>query len=263
MIDTHCHLNLDPLYSDRSKHLSEAVSVGVHHLIIPSTDLDSCHKTIKIVSDFPNCFGALGLHPEIVSEFVSKSELFSIYTSELAKLANSNKIVAIGEIGLDYYHLQGEAELDKLKTLQLDLCRFQLEIAKDLNLPVILHVREAQQDILDLIKTYRPKGVLHCFAGDKDYLSEALDLGLYISFAGNVTFKNAAELAKLALETPNDRILIETDAPFLNPIRGQFPNVPKNVAITAEFLRELKQLTLQEFTKITDANTVNLFKLDF
>jgi TatD DNase family protein len=263
MIDTHCHLNIEPLYPDYQPFLQSALNAGVTSFIIPSTDVNSSKITLKIAAQETVCHPAIGLHPELITTDISKSpQVIAGWQSDTIELLETKKPVAVGEFGLDYFRLpEDNQDQDQIKQGQTRLCRMQLEMAKNFNLPVILHVRDAQADMLKLLEQYRPVGVLHCFSGDQEYLEKALELGLYISFAGNLTFNKAQNLQNCAKAVPLDRILVETDAPFLNPNRGQFPNTPANVVITAQYLANLLNLPYNRLEAQIHTNASQLFRI--
>jgi len=265
MIDTHCHLNVDPLYPHWQQHVEEAVSAGVTYLLVLGTDPDTNRKALKIASH-PSVSPAIGLHPELVTDLVAQNvRQAEIQLDQYQQILshqfkqNQDQIAAIGEIGIDYFQL--EKNVDLIKRLQQQLFSFQLELANQHQLPVSVHIRDAHADAIKLLSIYRPRGVLHCFSGDYRYLQQALALGLFISYAGNVTFKNAPELQKLAEATPLDHLLLETDSPYLNPYRGQFPNTPKNITKTYQFIADLKHISLQDLDQQLSQNASELFGL--
>jgi TatD DNase family protein len=258
MVDTHCHLNLDPLNTDISGHIDSATQVGITHFIVPGVDLDSSQTATAIARKFTGCHAAAGIHPHEASTLIGNSNLLDQWLSVLKSLAKDPKVVAIGECGLDYFHLQDNQ--DQLIAAQRQLFTAQLELARDLDLPLSIHVREAHQPALKLIDQFKPRAVLHCFSGDEPYLHSALDLGLYISFAGNVTFASAKPLHRLLKLVPPDRLLLETDAPYLNPHRGQWPNTPANIAETYRFVADFLGLSHEKLSTLTHQNARNLFR---
>ena len=260
MIDTHCHLNLEPLSNTPSKFLDQALAAGVTNIIIPAVDLPTSQSAIDLAGTSDRLFAMVGIHPEEAA----KTDFSNLFEN-LKSLALKPKVVAIGECGLDYFHTT------QTKAAQHQLFEFQLQLAHELDLPLSIHVRDlpaeasakedAHQDALELIRQFTPRAVLHCFSGNQDYLQAALDLGLFISFAGNVTFQNAHKLQQLAKLTPTDRLLVETDAPYLNPDRGVFPNTPAQVVKTYHFLAKLKNISLEQLSQAVEDNVHQLFNV--
>lgn len=259
MIDTHCHLNLSPLVENVDSCIVEAQEKGVNQFIIPGVDLDSSRKSILLAEKFTSCFAAIGIHPEEAGRIHSESIPSAI--AELETLLKTSKdIKAIGECGLDLYRAQESDKQEVLSTQQL-LFTEQIKLSQQFDLPVIIHVRDAQESVLTILDKHRPQGVLHCFSGDERYLHNALELGLYISFAGNVTFTNAQSLRDLLALVPVDRLLLETDAPFLNPDRGTFPNHPAQITQVYSEVSKIKGIPLVELEERITVNAKTLFNL--
>lgn len=250
MLDPHCHLNLEPLAQNPGKFIEEALAQGVTQIIIPAVDLATSQSAISLAQTSDHLYAMVGVHPE---EAVNIN--FDNLYSDLKSLAQNSSVMAIGECGLDYFHTT------ETKTKQHKLFELQLQLAQDLDLPLSVHVRDAQNDAISTISKFKVKGVFHCFSGDADYLEKALQLGFYISFAGNLTFKNATHLQDLAKQVPLDKIFVETDAPYLNPDRGVWPNTPSQVALTYQFLANLKGITVEELSHQTHTNASELFRL--
>ena len=254
MIDIHGHLNLEPLYENWQDFLLSAEMDGVEQIIMPGADIESSRRAIEISKVSESCHAAAGIHPHEAEEIE-----FDQTMSELEAIITTDKVVAIGECGLDYFNLEG----DFLETMeaQKNLFTAQLELAKKHDLPVIIHAREAQSDIISLLEKHPVKGILHCFSGDQTYLKKALDLGQYISFAGNVTFKNAQDLRTLLKQVPLDRIFCETDSPFLNPARGVWPNTPAQVAKVYQTISQELGMELPDLITQIKQNVNQVFKI--
>lgn len=262
MIDTHCHLNLDPLNQDVSGHLKHAKDAGVTDLIIPGVNRQSSQAAIDLASKHDHLYAAIGLHPHEADQVLTDGTDLDALTDWLIKQAKSNpKVVAIGECGLDYYRLEDGKQRKHSIAAQKKLFRLHLHAARQAKVPVSVHVRDAQTDALNILSRAKVRGVLHCFSGDQDYLQAALDLGLYISFAGNVTFKGSKDLQHLLILVPKDRLLLETDAPFLNPHRGHWPNTPSNISLTYAFVADLLHMDQTKLSDLVHQNARELFRL--
>ncbi|MCL4390526.1 MAG: TatD family hydrolase [Patescibacteria group bacterium] len=241
LIDSHCHLT-KKFCPDVDQTLAQAKDAGVEKIITIGTTLEDSQEGIEIAQNHDGVYAAVGIHPEESCANWGKFE----------QLAQMPRVAAIGECGLDYkVGLPGQKEIFEK----------QIGIARKLNLPLSIHIRDAQDDLMkmDLAGT---RGVFHCFSGDERYLNFILTKlpDFYISFAGNVTFKNASGLQQLAKLVPLERLLVETDSPFLapHPLRGS-QNTPANVKITVQFLADLKSISLEELSKITSKNAQILF----
>jgi TatD DNase family protein len=255
LADTHAHL-ADPLLFPRVDSIVEsAVAAGVTRILTVGTDLQSSRTCVALAERFSAVYAAVGIHPHEVATF-EPSRL-----SELRSLAQQPKVVALGEIGLDYFRDYGP------RAQQLAAFRSQLELASELGLPVVVHNREAGSDVLELIAAVeRPAsladraGVLHCFTGSIDEAARAQRAGFLISFAGNLTYKKADNLRAVAARVPLDVLLTETDSPYLSPEgrRGR-TNEPSNVFQVAEVLAQARQLDLQRLATATSANARRLF----
>ncbi|MBK2124474.1 TatD family hydrolase [Fangia hongkongensis] len=255
LIDSHCHLNHLKLEDKTlSDVIAEAYEKGVKEIISISTTLEEVKDIAEIAKAHTGVFYSVGVHP---SEFdgVQPQE-----AKEIISFARDNRCVAIGETGLDYYYNdQSTIPLQKGKFLA------HLEAANRLQKPVIVHTRGAKKDTLELLKEGNIEGcggVLHCFTEDWDMAKSALDMGMYISFSGIVTFKNAQSVQEVAKKIPQDRILVETDAPYLTPVpyRGK-PNYPAYVYYVAEYLAELRKENFDAFASKTTENVHRLFNL--
>ena len=252
LIDTHCHLEFEDFKSDLSQVIARAKDNGVAKLVTISTHISEFYKLAKIAALSPDIYASIGVHPDnVVSE--------GLYTSEMIKAAcASKKVIGIGETGLDFYRS------DDSKNLQIESFIEHIKAAQDTKLPLIVHTREAEDETLQILSNMMSlksfHAVIHCFTGSLDFAHKCLDIGCYISFSGIVTFKNAISLQEVAKSVPIERMLIETDAPFLapTPMRGK-RNEPSFVAHTAQFLADLKNVPYQEFCDITSSNFFDLF----
>lgn len=278
LIDTHCHYNLEPLWSTNGgwqTHWQAAQAAGVSESIVVGTSLASSQRALDISASEKKLHAAVGLHPAEVSQFGidSTADVEQAVTAELEKLIQlikntEQQPVAIGEIGYDYFHYQRSyadaTEWQHFKVAQQLLVTKQLELAAELNLPALLHVRStddtAYWDTLDALKAVQLSKpfVLHCASGPLTYISDALELGAYISIAGNVTYKNADAIRAIVTLTPKDRLLIETDAPYLPPTphRGKMCE-PAMIQLTAQYLEQELQVDLDQVY----ANTKEVFSL--
>lgn len=256
LIDTHAHLDFKEFDRDRDEVIRRAKKFGVEKIINVGCNLKRSQNSIALSQKYDNIYATVGLHPHDAKEEFGKYE-------ELAKLGKNKKVVAIGECGLDYFRL--EKEEDKIKQKEVFLS--QLDLALKLNLPVIIHCRNAFDDLLTLlkIKKYKNKirGVTHCFSGTLRYAREFLNLGLSISFTGSITYvRPKGELLAVVRMVPLDRIMIETDSPYLAPVphRGK-RNEPAFVKFVAEKIAEIKGLGFKTIADQTTQNAINLFKL--
>jgi TatD DNase family protein len=255
LVDSHCHLNLLDLKAHGGSldaAMEFAHAQGVKYMLCVCINLEEFPDMFRIVKSYPNVGASVGLHP---NEAVTTAEPLA---QDLINLAQDPKIVAIGETGLDYYRSSGEVEW------QRERFRQHIRAAKMTGKPLIIHSRQARADTLQIMReedAAQVGGVMHCFTEDWEMASAALDLGFYISFSGIVTFPNAKEIQEVAQRVPLERILIETDAPYLAPIpmRGK-PNEPAFVRHTAQFIATLRGIELTEFAEKTTDNFFRLFK---
>lgn len=267
MIDVHCHLNFHAFAKDYKECIQRATEKGVTKIINVGTKIDSSEKAALLANEFENLFAIVGVHPH----HADKQDVSSDWLQQLKDLAQSPKVVAIGEIGLDYYRYQSNGIVDP--DMQKEFFEAQIQLAHDLNLPLQIHGRHAGKDILEILEHHKNilqtdyPGMFHCFAGDLEILQHALDLGFMIGFDGNITYPGLApgetiSLSDIAKATPMDRMLTETDSPFLTPIpnRGR-QNEPSYVILVGEFLAQLKHISFEEIDKITTANAEKLFAL--
>lgn len=260
LVDTHCHLDFDEYDSIRDHILQEAADAGVTRILNPGVDLERNRRALEIADAYPNVYAAVGIHPN------STADWSDAMLDEMRTTAAHPKVLAIGEIGLDYYRDRSP------KDVQRRALEAQLTLAAELKLPVIIHNRDAHDDTLDVLSAWaatlpdelkaRP-GVLHSFSAPLDVAERALALGFYLGFTGPITYKNADELRRIAAQIPADRILIETDGPFLtpHPYRGKFPNHPAYVRFVAERIAALRVLPDEAFAAQSTANAEWLFAL--
>ena len=248
IFDSHSHYDDEIFDEDRDLLLNSMSEKGVCGIIHASTDLNSSKKGIEFSQKYPNFYTSIGIHPECVDALENE------YISQLRELAKNDKVVAIGEIGLDYYWTKDTKEQ------QLKVFEEQLILAKELNLPVIIHSREATQDCMELLKKYKPKGVVHCFSGSAETAKEVLKLGMYISFTGVLTFPKSLKAQEALLVVPNDRLLLETDCPYMAPVPNRGKRCDSSmIAFIAEKVGELKGMSAQEVLNMTTENTKRLF----
>lgn len=248
IFDTHSHYDDHKFDGVRDELLSSLKDHGVCGIIICGCDYETSKYSLSIAEKYDYTYAAVGIHPLDADK--------EINISDIEKLALSKKCVAIGEVGLDYYWNKDNKER------QIKVFEDMLILSKKLDLPIIIHDRDAHQDTLELLKKHRPKGVLHCFSGSVEMAREILKLGMYIGVGGVVTFKNARKLPEVIESVPLDRILLETDCPYLapEPFRGQLCHSAM-IGFTAEKTAELKGVSTLELLKIARENTKNLFNV--
>ena len=260
LVDTHCHLNFRRYDHDRAEVLRRAHNAGVRRIIIPAIDLESCQQALALAASEQGLFASVGIHPN------SSVAFHDSVMDELRQLARHAKVVAVGEIGLDYHWDKSP------KPTQWRVFESQLALAAELKLPVIIHNREASADVMAILENWAPAapaslhgrlGVLHSFSASGDIAERALDLGFYLGFSGPVTFKKADALRDLARRMPVNRILTETDGPFLAPQqrRGK-RNEPAYVRYINDKLSELHGLPPEEMARQSTRNAERLFALE-
>ena len=251
LIDTHCHLDFPEFDADREAVVVEAASSGVAYIINVSSSLEGTRRALEISARFPGVFAAVGIHPH-EADSVSQEDL-----KEISRLAGSDKVVAIGEAGLDYYR-----SLSSVLNQQR-IFRAQIEIALERNLPLVVHCRQAQEDTLRILRKYPLlKTVVHCFSGDHAFLSECLERGYYCSFTCNITYKKAGNIREYAAVVPLDKLMLETDAPYLPPegMRGK-RNVPAWVRYAAEAVASVKGVEYKQVCEASTANAKSFFSI--
>lgn len=251
LIDTHTHVHSDQFNDDRAAVFERAQAAGVTRMINIGYDLPSSRASVALAQSQPMVWASVGIQPHYALN-TGEAEL-----AQIRELLAQPRVVALGEIGLDYYHDRAPHEL------QEQLFRQQLAMARELDFPVVIHSRDAVADTLRILNSAArgQAGVMHSFSGDWTYAEACLDVGFYLSFSGPVTFKKAVELHDVVQRVPLDRILIETDAPYLtpHPYRGK-RNEPSYVAYVAEAIARLRDLSLDEVATITTANAERLFR---
>ncbi len=256
-IDTHAHLDYDWYDEDREAMIQRAFDAGVDQIITIGIDGASSRRAIELAARYDRVWACVGIHPNDILKHPDHT------IQNLEALLSQPKVIAVGETGLDYYWKDTPPDIQK------DFFIRTMELAASRDLPVIVHNRDAHEDVIEIIRSVQDrigrhavKGVLHCFSGNERYLYQALETGFYLSVAGNVTFKKS-HLPDLVKQIPLDRLLIETDAPFLSPVpyRGK-RNEPAYIHYTAEKLSEVYKIPILEIARITSENALNLFKLN-
>ena len=250
-IDTHCHLNSEE-YEDIHAIIEECRKQNIEKMICVGYDLPSSYKAVAIANQYDIVYAAVGIHPDDAATYNEQVE------QELKDLAQNNtKVVAIGEIGLDYYWNKASHDV------QQNVFKKQIELARSLDLPIIIHNRDAHNDTYEVLKEYAPiKGVMHCFSGSVEMANMFLKQGLFISLAGPVTFKNAKSPKEVAAMVPSNRILVETDSPYLtpHPYRGK-QNYPYFVNLVGEEVANLRSISVEELKRIEIENVKELFNI--
>ena len=251
LVDSHCHLNFPELVNNMDQVLDSMRSNQVGHALCVSVTLDKFPEVLEIAEQYPNIFASVGVHPDY-------EDIQEPTVEELVRLANHSRVVAIGETGLDYFRLTGDLEW------QRNRFRTHIRAAKATGKPLIIHTRNAPEDTLRLMQeegAAEVGGVMHCFTESWEVAQAAIEMGFYISFSGIVTFKNAQALKVVAQRVPLNRMLVETDSPYLAPIpfRGK-TNQPAYVRHVAEEIARLREIPLQQVVDATTANFFQLFK---
>ena len=250
LTDTHCHLYYKDLKKDLQGVFDRANKLGVNRFICAATNMEDVHQCIEIAENYDQVFCSSGIHPHDTKDAPQN------YIERIYNLMSNDNMVAVGEIGLDYFRNISDSNIQKKRL------REQLKIALAIDKPVIIHNREADEDMINILKDFPGvSGVAHCFSSNLDMANQFLELGYYISFSGNLTFKNS-HLPSVAKELPLDRLLVETDSPFLSPVpfRGK-PNEPARVRYVAEKLAEIHNISLEEIASITSDNASKIFRL--
>lgn len=257
-IDTHCHLNLPEFRNQVPAVLGRAKEARVEKIINVGIDVESSQKALELARRYPELYATVGLHPHCAPDL--SIEVWN----ELFALSKHEKVVAIGEIGLDYYYLKRSSRYADSPTREEQIFCFEkmLDLALETNLPVSIHNREAHADVLAVLKSYSGaiRGVVHCFAGDYDFAEKIIDLGIAISFTGNITYKGSDDLIEVIKKAPLGSIMVETDAPYLapEPYRGK-QNEPAYVVEVARTIAHAKDLGLAEIERETTKKAQKLF----
>ena len=253
LIDSHCHLTYEPMSSSLDETIKRANVDGVKYILTISTEDNSFHKILKIVDSYDCVFGTYGIHPH---EAKKHKEIKKI--NIIDNVNKNKKIIGIGETGLDFFYNHSD------KADQVSLFLEHIEAAQQLKIPLIVHTRSAEEETYKIleqaVKKNELKILIHCFTGSKDFAFKLIDLGAYISASGVVTFKKSKELAETFRDLPEERILVETDSPYLapEPLRGK-PNEPSYIVNTVRFLSKMKKISYEEFSNKTTRNFFNLF----
>lgn len=249
IIDTHAHLDM---LDNPKLAIEEALNLGVEKIIIPGVEPDTFEKVLNLAHEYEDVYAQIGVHPSEAQKFSDD------VAKKMIKLADDKKVVAIGEIGLDYYRDKTFADVQKR------VFKTQIEIANMLDLPVVVHDREAHKDTFDILEQMGAKKVLlHCFSGSKEFALECIKKGWFIALGGTVTFKNARKVREVAREIPLENIMLETDTPYLtpHPHRGK-ENAPKYIIFSAKEIANLKDTALSEVENITSKNAIKFFSLE-
>src|SRR3989338_4307155 len=251
LIDSHCHLDFPEFDADRDEVIRRAKSAGIGYIINIGSSLLGSKKALELSRQHNFIYAAIGLHPHEADKFDDAAK------ANIEKLAREDRVVAIGETGLDYYKNYSKIENQKV------LFRYLVKLARDSSLPLVIHNRQAQDDTLNILNGALPiKAVVHCFSGDENFLKKCLDLGFFISFTCNITYKKTKDLKTFVKLTPLERLMLETDAPFLPPegFRGK-RNEPAYLKFLAEEIARIKEVGFEEVARITTENARRFFKL--
>ena len=250
IVDTHCHLYFEELNKDIDGVLSRANDLGVNTFICVGTNLNDSYESLTLAQKYKSIYATAGIHPH------DSKDAGGDYLQKLRKLLDNERIVAVGEMGLDYF--RNFSNSDTQKTVFKD----QLKLANETNKPIVFHNREADEDIIKILSDFpNVVGVAHCFSSSYETAIKLIEMGFYISFSGNLTFKNS-HLPEVAKKLPLDRLLVETDSPFLSPVpfRGK-TNEPGRARYVAEKLAEIFASNIDQIASITTANAKSLFNL--
>ncbi|HOM02515.1 MAG TPA: TatD family hydrolase [Acetivibrio sp.] len=253
LFDSHAHYDNKRFNEDRLEAIKKAYDSGVMYILNASADMASSKATISLTKEFDFVYGAVGVHPHSAAEMTDED------IAKLEEFAKEDKIVAIGEIGLDYYYDFSPREQQKLWFAK------QINLARKLNFPIIIHDRDAHKDVLDIVKAEQARdvgGVFHCYSGSVEMLRDVLENNFYISVGGTLTFKNAKKAVEVVEHVPLDRLLIETDCPYLTPEphRGK-RNDSSYVRLVAEKIAEIRGMSFEEVAEITTNNAKRLFRI--
>ena len=251
LIDSHCHLTDEAFDDDRLFILNDLSNFGIRGIINPATNLTDSKMAIELAEKYDNFYAMAGIHPEEVDDITDKD------LEELAKLAQNEKVIAIGEIGLDYYWT------DDNKARQKEIFIHQLELARKIKKPAVIHVRDSKDDVIEILKDYQDLKIqIHCFSDDLETLEKYMQMGFYISIGGVVTFNNGTNEQNAARNVPIERLMLETDSPYLTPepYRG-LRNDPRRVVEVARKVAELRDMKIDKLAKRTYNNTKEFFNL--
>ena len=251
LFDTHAHYDNNRYDSDRDAVLSGLAAQGVSGVVNAACDMESCKTGLALARQYDFIYSSAGIHPHEAEQYSPENR------DQIAAYAGESKVVAIGEIGLDYHYDFSPRETQRAAF------EAQLALARDLALPVIIHNREAHADTLELLQKYRPQGILHCFSGSAELAREILKLGMYIAFGGAITFQNASKLLDAARAVPPERLLLETDCPYMSPVpfRGRRCDSTM-MAYPAERLAQLHSMDVQALIDQTTRNALAVYRID-
>lgn len=254
LFDTHVHLNARQYKEDRDQVIERAFEAGVSHMVVVGFNQETIPLAIEIAEEYETIYASVGWHPVDAINFTEEDLIW------IEELSEHPKVVALGEMGLDYHWDKSP------KDIQDKVFRKQIRLAKKINMPIIIHNREATEDVINILQEENAQevgGIMHCYNDSVDYLNECLEMNFYISLGGPVTFKNATLPKEVAKAVPLDKLLIETDAPFLtpHPYRGK-RNEPAYVKLVAEEIAKLRESSYEEITEITRNNAFNLFGIN-
>ena len=251
IFDTHSHYTDSAFDEDRDQVLDALPKEGIVHAVLAGTTLEDSAAGIALTRRYDYLYAAVGIHPETAGQQPAD------YLAQLERMAADPRVVAVGEIGLDY-HYEGYD-----RDVQIRLFREQLDLAKQLDLPVIIHARDCTEDYVNILREMRPRGVVHCFSGSAETAREVLKLGMYIGFTGVLTFKNAKKAVHSCEIIPSDRIMLETDSPYMAPVPFRGSRCDSSMTHkTAEKLAEIKGIPTEEAIRICNENAVRFFGLD-
>ncbi len=252
--DSHCHLNDEAFLARLDEEISACREAGLRKMLCIGYDIESSRKAIEIASKYEEVYAAIGVHPE------NRDGLTLSDLDEIRELAKHPKVIAIGEIGLDYHWYKTPEEREPQKPWFIA----QIDLANELHLPISIHARDASQDTYDILKAHRPQngGVLHCYSGSSEMLREFAKLGLYFGFDGPITYKNAVEPKECVRICPENRILVETDSPYLSPVpyRGK-PNTPTHIPVIVDAMAELRGVSKETMVETLWNNFERLFRV--
>lgn len=249
IFDSHAHYDDEAFDQDRGEILRNLPAQGICRIVNVGADLQGCRDAVALAAAYPYIYAGVGIHPECVNDTPDEA------LNEVGTLLDAPKVVAVGEIGLDY-HFEDNAP----REVQREWFAKQLALANRRGFPVIVHDRDAHGDTMELLCKYRPKGVVHCFSGSVEMMREVVRLGMYIGLGGAVTFKNARVPVEVAAAVPLDHLLLETDAPYMAPVPYRGKRCDSSmIAKTAERIAEIRQLPVEELLKATQQNASRLF----
>lgn len=256
LFDSHSHYNDEKFDMDREQIIKETLSNGISNFIVAGYNIESSKKAIEIAKEYEEIYAIVGISPNDIKDI--NIENIDNNVSKIEELANNDKVVAIGEIGLDYYWNKENKELQKEVFIK------QIELANKLNLPIVIHTRDATIDTINILKenNVTKKGIFHCCPLNMELIKEAVKLGFYISLSGVITFRNVKNAEEIINMIPEDKLLIETDSPYLSPepMRGKRNN-SMNVKYVAEKIASVKNKTLEEIADITSDNAKRIFNI--